>query len=113
MSYSKGNTSFLRYYPWFDFTAGFVLLFSFTVTESEIRHGVLCEPEDTCFWISRNILDLKDHLLDENAQAFIDINSSTQEIDSDAQELLEVKIRTRCFSRISLDPRKSVDRYWL
>lgn len=104
---------FFRYYPWFDFTAGFVLLFSFTVTESEIRHGVLCEREDHCFWISRNILDLKDHLLDENAKAFIDINSSTQEIDSDAQELLEVKIRTRCFARISLDPRKSVDRYWL
>ena len=67
-----------------------------TVTESEIRRGVLCEPfpEEHCFWISRNIPDLRDHLYDENAPGFIDINFNTREIDSDAQELLQVRKRT-------------------
>lgn len=62
-----------------------------SVTESEIRRGVLCEPfpEEHCFWISRNIPDLRDHLYDENAPGFIDINFNTREIDSDAQELLQ------------------------
>lgn len=62
------------------------------VTESEIRHGVLCEPnpEEQCLWISRNIRDLENHLQNENAQYFIDVNGETKEIDTDAQELLQV-----------------------
>lgn len=62
------------------------------VTESEIRHGVLGEshPEEQCLWISRNIQDLKNHLQNENVQYFIDINADTKEIDTDAQQLLQV-----------------------
>lgn len=62
------------------------------VTESEISHGILCEPypEEQCLWISRNIRDLEDHLQNENAHYFIDINSDTKGIDTDAQELLQV-----------------------
>jgi len=62
------------------------------VTESEIRHGILGEPhpEETCLWISRNIQDLKNHLQNENVQYFIDINADTKEVDTDAQQLLQV-----------------------
>lgn len=62
------------------------------MTESEIRHGVLGEPhpEEQCLWISRNIQDLKNHLQNENVQYFIDINADTKEIDTDAQQLLQV-----------------------
>ena len=63
------------------------------MTESEVRHGVLCEqnPEEHCFWISRNIRDLEDHLQDANAQSFIDISCQTREINIEAQDLLQVR----------------------
>ena len=62
------------------------------VTESEIRHGVLGEqhPDEQCLWISRNIQDLENHLQNENVQNFIDIKAGTKEIDTDAQQLLQV-----------------------
>ncbi|XP_068711765.1 NACHT domain- and WD repeat-containing protein 1-like isoform X2 [Montipora foliosa] len=61
-----------------------------SVTESEIRHGVMSvdNPEKHCLWISRNIRDLENHLQDKNAQSFIDINCSTRVIDLDAKDLL-------------------------
>ena len=62
------------------------------VTETEIRHGVLGEshPDEQCLWISRNIQDLENHLKNENIQNFIDIKTDKKEIDSDAQQLLQV-----------------------
>ena len=62
------------------------------VTESEIRRGVLGEqhPVEQCLWISRNIQDLENHLQNDYVQNFIDIKADTKEIDTDAQQLLQV-----------------------
>ena len=64
----------------------------FVVTESEIRSGVLCgpNPDENCLWINRNIQDLEYNLQSENAHYFIDIKYDTKEIDTDAQEMLQV-----------------------
>lgn len=42
-------------------------------------------------WISRNLRGLEDHFQDDNAQSFIDINSSSRDIDFEAQDLLRVR----------------------
>lgn len=62
------------------------------MTESEIRSGVLCgpNPDENCLWINRNIQDLEYNLQSENAHYFIDIKYDTKEIDTDAQEMLQV-----------------------
>lgn len=75
-------------------------MFNSLVTESEIRHGIISEasPEEHCLWISRNLRDLEDHLQDDNAQSFIDINSTSREIDFEAQDLLRVRSEARLFS---------------
>lgn len=62
------------------------------MTESEIRSGVLRgpNPNENCLWINRNIQDLEYNLQSENAHHFIDIKHDTKEIDTDAQEMLQV-----------------------
>lgn len=66
-------------------------LFSFIVTEDEIRRGVInaTDKDKHCFWFKRVITDINDHIGDSNAGKFVDKTwGNPSSVDEPAQQLL-------------------------
>eukprot|EP00047_Mylnosiga_fluctuans_P019195 m.80006 g.80006 ORF g.80006 m.80006 type:complete len:2206 (-) comp8022_c1_seq1:60-6677(-) len=69
--------------------------FEFSVTENEIRTGLLNVPKETrdnmCIWFKRNITDLDAHIAngDKRVGAFTDLVWGTNTVDPDAKRLLD------------------------
>lgn len=72
-----------------------LLPYQFSVTENEIRTGLLALPpatrKDMCLWFRRNITDLDKHIAagDKRVGAFTDLVWGTTTVEPDAKRLLD------------------------
>ena len=72
-----------------------LLPYEFSVTENEIRTGLLALPEESrkinCIWFKRNITDLEKHIMagDKRVGAFTDLVWGTNNVEPEAKRLLD------------------------